>query len=535
MQPYLYQRPDSEKWQFRRPVPQHLQAAIGKRNITESLRTTDYKEAARRARQMAAETDKLFGAHEAKLEGAKDTPLTGEPAPSGGRPSKLERWMVPQLMERYKAAMLAMPEAERPKSVEYLRAERVELEQERQLLEDACALQDISHAEDNAENMLETEGFDPDQVNPELRRHYTLQLMQADLQVIKDQLARLHGVEVPAPEMPAAPGENDSWNDYLDFWANERNPEPKTVDECRSQILRLRIFSEDRAPVELTPDDIRTYAAHLEDSEGLSKSRIKTIFALLRPILQTNLESGRTALKANPFADVKIRVSAKERDERQPFELPHISLLLKTEVFSAGKRPAKGGRDAAFWLPLLALFGGERVEELGQLNVRDVEMKNGRLFLRITDLDDDQGVKNKVSKRHVPVHGELMKFGFGRYVEKVRAAGKERLFPDLTPNKYGVFTAKFSTWFNEYLDAHVVDDIRYNFHSFRHYFQQVAEWCGLKNFQIDGILGHQPEGMAGRYGKTRAGRRVYDPIQLAAGMDLYRIEGVDFSPLYDSY
>ncbi|WP_308142730.1 site-specific integrase [Burkholderia pseudomallei] len=542
MQQYMYRRPDSQNWQFRRPVPKHLKASIGKRNITDSLETPDYKAAAKRARELAVETDALFAAHEAKLQAAKATPPTTDAADAtppdaapNGRPHTLERWMVPSLIERYKAAILDTDEDERPRTLTDLQARRAELGQELQALEDACAIRDTSYAEHNADDMLATEGFDAATVEPGLLQHYTLQLMQADLQAIKSQLERLRGIEVPTPEMPAAPGENDSWDHYLDYWAGQRHPETKTVDEARSQVARLRKYSGDRAPVELTADDIRDYARHLEQNEGVSKSRVKTIFALLRPILQTNLESGLTALRANPFADVKIQVPSKEKIDQQPFEPSHIRLLFKTEVFTAGKRPAKGGGDAAFWLPLLAFFGGEREEELGQLMVCDVQTWNNRMFLRITDLAEEQGVKNRVSKRQVPVHSELMKIGFGRYVERMRAAGHERLFPDLKPNKYGVLTAQFSTWFNEYLDKHVVDDIRYNFHSFRHTFEEFGGRCGLSEYHINGILGHQPEGMAGRYGKKRAGRRVYDPMELAAGMDLFKIEGVDFSHLYNSY
>lgn len=29
----------------------------------------------------------------------------------------------------------------------------------------------------------------------------------------------------------------------------------------------------------------------------------------------------------------------------------------------------------------------------------------------------------------------------------------------------------------------------------RHFFRKRAGWCGLTTYQIDGILGHQPEGM----------------------------------------
>lgn len=341
LQQYLYKRPDSEKWQFRRPVPKHLQASIGKPVITASLGTPDYKTAAKRARKLSVEADNLFATHEAKLQVADETPPTTDAADEiphtseaahDEQPQKLERWMIPSLIERYKAAILDTDEDERPKTLADLQARRAELGQELQALEDACAIQDTSYAEHNTDDMLATEGFDAATAEPGLLQHYTLQLMQADLQVIKSQLDRLRGIEVPTPDMPAAPGENDSWDHYLGYWASERHPEPKTVDEARSQVARLRKFSGDSAPVELTADDIRDYARYLEQNEGLSKSRVKTIFALLRPILQTNLESGLTALRANPFSEVKIKVSTKEKNDQQPFEPSHIRLLCKHPV-----------------------------------------------------------------------------------------------------------------------------------------------------------------------------------------------------------
>jgi hypothetical protein len=97
------------------------------------------------------------------------------------------------------------------------------------------------------------------------------------------------------------------------------------------------------------------------------------------------------------------------------------------------------------------------------------------------------------------------------------------------------FTWLSTAGLDDYVDAHVVEDRRYNFQSFRHLFQECAGGCGLTNYQIDGILGHQPEGMGGRYGKKQRGRRVYERMQLAEGIDRFRIEAVDFSPLYDKY
>jgi hypothetical protein len=93
----------------------------------------------------------------------------------------------------------------------------------------------------------------------------------------------------------------------------------------------------------------------------------------------------------------------------------------------------------------------------------------------------------------------------------------------------------FSTWCNEYIDEHVIDDKRYTYHSLRHCFEEFAGWCGLSHYQIDGILGHMPSGMASRYGKKSGSRRSFNPTVLAQGMAMFRIEGLDLSHLYGSY
>lgn len=531
---YLFLRPDSARWQFRRPVPKHLHAAVGKREIAASTGTTSFAEAKRVAKKLSADCDKLFATHSAPLSASVSTTSLVLEQPTS-RPTTLQRWMIPQLVARYHVAMLSMPKADQPKTVTALKAERILLDEERQQLEDACALQDLSYALDNAENILETEGFDLQLTDPTLMQYFTQQLLFADLAVVKKQIARLYGEDIPEEEMPAAPGENDSWDDYVNHWINVRKPSPKSARDCRKQVVRLRAFTADSSPLELTEDNVRAFAEHLEHKKGLTRSRIKTIFGLLRPMMQKNVENRLAALTANPFGNVKIEVAPGDVYDIQPFEPEYLVKLFDSPVYAEGKRSGKGGKHAAFWLPLLALFCGARLEELGQLYVNDVISQSGRLFLRIAALKHDQGIKNDISGRHVPVHDELLKIGFACYVESVRAAGKERLFPDLTPNQDGVFTAKFSTWFNEYLDTHVVDDRAYNFHSFRHFFEERAGWCRLSNYQIDGILGHQPEGMSKHYGQKKSGRRVFDPMQLAKGMDRFRIDEIDLSPLYGKY
>ena len=55
-----------------------------------------------------------------------------------------------------------------------------------------------------------------------------------------------------------------------------------------------------------------------------------------------------------------------------PFERSDLQVIFRTPVFTEDARPTGGKGDAAFWLPLLALFTGARLNELSSLKVSDV-------------------------------------------------------------------------------------------------------------------------------------------------------------------
>ena len=71
-------------------------------------------------------------------------------------------------------------------------------------------------------------------------------------------------------------------------------------------------------------------------------------------------------------------------------------------------------RDARFWLPLLGIFHGNRLEELAHLRREDVRVVEGIPYLRITD-EDGRQPKNEQSRRDVPLHPELIRLGFLDY------------------------------------------------------------------------------------------------------------------------
>lgn len=531
METYLHRRKTSSHYYFRRAVPLRLRPALGKALIVISLRTTNLREAERRARQHAVETDQLFRYHEQRLRNAaNDFP---EETASLERP--LPASMVPTLVALYQDSLVTT-HLEHPPTRDELHEMRAwyrDLEQE---LTDAFVGEDTAPIEETGKTFLESEGYNPALTEPKVLQDYLLELLHADLQAIRLQLQHLQGHPIAKPPERRHQLEGDNWEAMLACWKAARAPGAKTWDETKKLVARFQAFAGEIPLPALTPERVEGFRDHLL-AEGLSPSRVKTILALLRPVVNTAIELKQCSLIHNPFAAVKVHVPKRHvgKEARQPFELEHLQALFHSPVYCDGLRPKKGGGDAAFWLPLLGLFSGARAEELGQLHLRDVQQRNGQWFLRIAELAADQGLKNAASARLVPVHDELQRIGLLHYVEGLRQRGETRLFPGLKPDQYGTYTKMFSTWCNEYLDQHVVDDKRYTYHSLRHSFEEHAGWSGLTQYQIDGILGHTPDGMAQHYGKKAGSRRVFNPLVLAEGLAQYRVEGLDLSHLHGSY
>jgi integrase len=93
-----------------------------------------------------------------------------------------------------------------------------------------------------------------------------------------------------------------------------------------------------------------------------------------------------------------------------------------------------------FWLPMIGLFTGARVNEICQLNPQSDVIKDemsGIWYFNLTDDDAGVGVakshKNDHSKRKVPVHSKLIECGFLDYFNRVKALKHDRIFNEFKP------------------------------------------------------------------------------------------------------
>jgi len=148
-------------------------------------------------------------------------------------------------------------------------------------------------------------------------------------------------------------------------------------------------------------------------------------------------------------------------------------------------------KDEKYWLPILGLFQGNRLEEFAQLTRGDVRCEEGIWYFDINDEGQKQ-VKNEQSKRRVPIHPVIRQLGFLSYVDDVAPEASSRLFPKLrrggADDKLG-FT--FTKWWTRYRRDVGLYEKGLDYHSFR---GGVTTKLTAANVSLDvrnELLGHE--------------------------------------------
>lgn len=175
-----------------------------------------------------------------------------------------------------------------------------------------------------------------------------------------------------------------------------------------------------------------------------------------------------------------------------------------------------------FWVPLICLFSGMRVDECCQLYINDI----GRELLRKykepgldytyyfdINANDDKKVKNKNSKRFIPIHSALIREGFLDYYNSVKKQNHVRLFPNLKKGPNG-YSHDFVKDFSKAKKKHITDSKLITFHSLRANFATELENRNVKMSYISRLLGHKIGCITGdRYIKQQEIRLLRDAVE----------------------
>jgi integrase len=177
----------------------------------------------------------------------------------------------------------------------------------------------------------------------------------------------------------------------------------------------------------------------------------------------------------------------REGVERRAFNQAEMQQIFDSEYYREGRYNVPH----QYWIPLIAAFTGARCNEIAQMSPFDVKQDSEGLwyFDITTTTDDGKSLKNKESKRIVPLHDTLLAHGLVAYVEMQKAANAKNLF-NLVATKADKFSKEPSRWFNEtYLRDYLkIANVEVVFHSFRHRFITSLAQAIFDNSDVKGEL-----------------------------------------------
>lgn len=231
-------------------------------------------------------------------------------------------------------------------------------------------------------------------------------------------------------------------------------------------------------------------------------------------------------LKENPARGLRVRIRHSPDTERNAFSESDLKVIFELSPIYAGCHSVrcrdKSGaliiKDSKFWLPLIALYSGMRLEEIAQLHTRDVRQVEGVWIFDIRGSETNK-LKTPQSQRQVPIHPVLLEVGLIDYCTKL-ASG--HMWPDLGRSSDGFYSSRFSKWFGRYKRRIGIDSPKLTFHSFRHTVINYLKQEGVEEALIKELVGHGNESITmSRYGKRLNGRQMLTVVErLQYGIDL---------------
>jgi len=243
----------------------------------------------------------------------------------------------------------------------------------------------------------------------------------------------------------------------------------------------------------------------MDDVKPMALNTANKYLSRISSLFEWGMKQGYTDKN---YADgLSIGSNKKVQDERKEFTADDLKALFESDKYHEGQFT----HAHQYWVPLIALYTGARLNEICQLSLNDIRCIEGTYIFDINDKDDKK-LKNKSSKRQVPVHSKLIELGFILYSDQLKLQKPShptpemervdaKLFPELKAGRDGYGTV-VSKWFGRYRKQENVNEDGKVFHSFRHTVINHLKQKEVPKEIVAGIAGHTDESETfGRYGK----------------------------------
>jgi integrase len=443
----------SPNWYVRKIVPDDVVEIVGKTELWRSLKTTDKETAKRRARKVEAEFDLRIDRARAQR-----SPSSVDRVPDNAL-IRLARETFQAELAVYDDAInmqhnlegLDMPISDLLAGLEYNSWDRADL--------------------DWVDERLRSAGFEvADGPGYWKAVHLLARAKLAALRTAQGQASGDWMYIAGDTLVTAAPSDIqvDPGLSVRDLIARFRNdPSRAHITEKSKQqhntVLAIlqEVAGKNTPATQVSREDCRRVREKLLE-RGLETSTINGYLAGLSALFAYAVRE--QYLPANPATGLRLRTGPHARDLKHPFSESQLRRIFT----SADWRSAKTERPSLYWCPLLALYGGLRLTEAGQLLRDDIKQVDGVWVISVAP-SETKRVKSRAGQRLVPVHPKLEALGF---IEFVRSVNTERLFDDLPEPARG-YQEALGKKFARLLRKLNADEERTGFHSFRHCFRDA--------------------------------------------------------------
>lgn len=346
------------------------------------------------------------------------------------------------------------------------------------------------------------------------------------------------------------------FHELLKLWEEEKKPRPQSFAETETSVEDLLAYVGDIAVSALTADMLMDYrdeakrlprtmprvdrllpfdervARHADsDLPRVTPTTLKKRIGAIQALL--SFAHQQLWIERNVGTGVRITGYSRKARNRRSFRHDELTKLFASDLFLRPdlllSRRTTVSDLTLYWLFVLGLTSGARIEEVGQARIADVRTDVGILYIDVDDYAEDghlpqKHLKTEGSRRVLPIHAIALSLGFDRYVDGLKMVGEDMLFPDLKANAFGKLTQQASRRANRYIDANVSDDPRLVFHSLRHHFKDLGRETEIQEHVLDQLCGHAPASVGGKYGdgagirslKRNLDRMLFETVDWAA-------------------
>lgn len=257
------------------------------------------------------------------------------------------------------------------------------------------------------------------------------------------------------------------------------------------RVFRLvrEALGKDRKLASIKREDAKDVRDHMLD--GRKASSVDRYLNVVRAVINHAIREFDLVGAANPFMNLEAAPKDRaepDRDKRRPFTLDEVTAIT-ARIASYAK-----GDLRHIWSLLNGT--GCRLAEVSGLRVADVHLDHAIPHLTV-EWHDDRRIKNKVSRRNVPLIGEALKAA----KEAVEAAGNATMLFPAYGRPRGPASASAA------LGKHVracVADPKATTHSLRHLMKDRLRLAGVNKSDQDIVLGHSSGSVGEDYGGDEA-------------------------------